>query len=82
MKLTPKKAAEYASVSPQLIYRWTSIEKRLPHYRAGGAGTRGRILIDQADLDAFLATLKVGAAEKPALPPRPKQLALKHLSLP
>jgi excisionase family DNA binding protein len=57
-KLTPKDAAARAGVSPQLIYRWCA-ERRLPHYRCGGRGRRGRILIDPADLDAFLATLRV-----------------------
>jgi excisionase family DNA binding protein len=57
-KLTPKRAAERAGVSPQLIYKWCE-ERRLPHYRLGGRGRRGRIVIDPLDLDAFLATLKV-----------------------
>ena len=34
-------------------------ERRLPHYRLGGQGRRGRILIEEADLEAFLETLKV-----------------------
>jgi excisionase family DNA binding protein len=58
MKLTPRQAAERIGVSPQLIYRWCE-ERRLPHFRCGGRGRRGRILIDPADLDAFLETLKV-----------------------
>ena len=57
-KLTPRQAAEHTNVSSQLIYRWCQ-ERRLPHYRCGGQGRRGRILIDPADLDAFLQSLKV-----------------------
>jgi hypothetical protein len=34
---------------------------RLAHYRVGCRGRRGRILIDAADLEAFLATLEVAA---------------------
>jgi hypothetical protein len=41
-----------------LVYRWCA-ERRLPHYRLGTRGRRGRILIDPDDLDAFLKTLKV-----------------------
>ena len=76
MKLTPKQAAAHAGVSPQLIYQWTTVEKRLPHYRAGGLGKRGRILIDEADLEAFLASLRVEAAGRtPAAQP------LRHITL-
>jgi excisionase family DNA binding protein len=58
MKLTPTAAAARAGVSPQLIYQWCR-ERRLPHYRLGTQGRRGRILIEDADLDAFLETLRV-----------------------
>ena len=58
MRLKPSEAALRAGVSSQLIYRWCA-EKRLSHYRCGGLGRRGRILIDPDDLDAFLKTLKV-----------------------
>jgi excisionase family DNA binding protein len=58
--LTIKQAAERAAVSAALVYEWCD-ERRLPHYRVGGAGKRGKILIELADLDAFLASLKVDA---------------------
>jgi excisionase family DNA binding protein len=58
MKLTPGAAAARAGVSPQLIYQWCR-ERRLTHYRLGTQGRRGRILIEDADLDALLQTLKV-----------------------
>jgi excisionase family DNA binding protein len=61
MRLTPKQAAEHAGVSAQLIYQWCD-ERRLVHYRCGGRGRRGRILIDPDDLDAFLQTLRVTPA--------------------
>lgn len=53
MKLTPKQAAEHEGVSTSLIYRWCD-EGRLPHYRLGAEGRRGRILIDPDDLDVFM----------------------------
>jgi excisionase family DNA binding protein len=59
-RMTVKQAAEREGLSPQLIYRWCE-ERRLPHYRCGGRGRRGRILIDPADLDSFMETLKVTA---------------------
>lgn len=60
-RLTPKQAAEHACVSIQLIYTWCG-EKRLPHTRVGARGRRGRILIDVADLDSLMESLKVAAS--------------------
>src|SRR6266487_1084441 len=74
MKLTPKQAAERAGVSPALIYLWCA-ERRLRHLRAGGRGRRGRILIDRADLDAFLKSLEVAAEEPAEESPRPARAA-------
>jgi excisionase family DNA binding protein len=62
--LTVKQAAERAGVSDSLIYQWCD-ERRLVHYRVGGAGKRGKILIDPADLDACMASLKVEARDAP-----------------
>jgi excisionase family DNA binding protein len=53
VRLTPKQAAERAGVSPNLIYLWCK-EGRLAHYHLGSEGTRGRILIDPADLDRLM----------------------------
>jgi len=58
MKLKPKQAAERAGVSVSLIYQWCD-ERRLPHYRLGGRGRRGRIMIDTRDLDDFLESCRV-----------------------
>jgi hypothetical protein len=41
-----------------LIYQWCD-ERRLPHYRVGGRGKRGKILIGQDDLEAFLHACRV-----------------------
>jgi excisionase family DNA binding protein len=56
--LTVKQAAEQKGLSQQLIYLWCE-EQRLAHYRLGGRGRRGRILIDPADLDAFIESQKI-----------------------
>ena len=58
--LTPKQAAERAGVSLSLVYQWCE-ERLLVHYRCGGKGRRGRILIEEADLAAFLSTRRVDA---------------------
>ena len=52
-KLTVKEAGVVAGVSPALVYQWCH-EHRLRHYRFGGEGKRGRILIDLADLEEFM----------------------------
>ena len=56
--LTPKAAAERASVSPSLIYQWCR-DQLLPHYRLRGKGRRGRILIAPADLQEFMQQCRV-----------------------
>jgi excisionase family DNA binding protein len=50
-------AARAGGVSPSTIYELCRAG-RLPHYRIGGRG-RGRILIDEEALDAFLAACRV-----------------------
>ena len=62
--LTVKQAAERAGVSEALVYQWCC-ERRLPHYRLGGQGRRGKIGIDPHELDSFLESLKVEPPEKP-----------------
>jgi excisionase family DNA binding protein len=57
--LSPKEAAEYMRVSPSLVYRLCD-ERRIPHYRIGGRGKRGKLLISPRDLDAFMESQRVG----------------------
>lgn len=56
--LTPVQAARRAGVSPSLIYQLCA-ERRLAHFRIGGGGRRGKLLIGEEDLDAFLASCRV-----------------------
>jgi excisionase family DNA binding protein len=58
VRLDVRAAAKVARVSDNLVYQWCQ-EKRLPHYRLGGQGRRGKILIKESDLLAFLESLKV-----------------------
>ena len=58
--LTPAEAAEAAGVSVSLLYQLCD-ERRLAHYRVGGKGKRGKILIDPRDLERFLDEHRVDA---------------------
>src|SRR5215469_5522592 len=70
--LTVREAAERAGVSESLIYLLCD-ERRLPHYRPGGKGKRGKILIDPRDLDAYMQSCRVDAEERPQVKtPAPK----------
>jgi hypothetical protein len=60
--LDVKKAALHATVSEALIRLWVK-EGTLPHYRFGGKGKRGKILIEVEDLDHVMATFKVGSSK-------------------
>ena len=60
MRLSPKAAAARAGVSVALVYEWCQ-SGRLPHYRFGRAGARGKIMVDENDLDEFLASCRVTA---------------------
>jgi len=51
--LTVKQVSERLLISASLVYSWCE-DHLLAHYRMGGKGKRGRILIEEAALDAFL----------------------------
>jgi excisionase family DNA binding protein len=72
--LTPKQAAARIGVSDSLIYDWCS-SGLLPHYRFGRPGRRGKILIDDRELDAFLASCRQEACPQGEIPP------LKHIRI-
>ena len=57
MRLTPKQAAERLSVSLSLVYQLLR-QRKIPAYRVGVRG-RGKWLIEEQDLNVFLATCKV-----------------------
>ena len=81
--LTVKQAAQRAGVSTALVYAWIS-DKMLAHYRVGRPGSRGSIRIAEADLDAFLASLKREGRQPSSPPPAPKphRITLQNLRLP
>lgn len=59
---TVKQLATQFGVSRAIIYVWVD-ERRFPVFRIGSRGTRGRILIEEADFSTFLDSLKVTAEE-------------------
>lgn len=73
--LTVKQVAEKLRISASLVYSWCE-DKLLPHYRMGGKGKRGKILIEEAALDAFLQSCKVESKGVDA-----SSLGLKHINL-
>lgn len=66
-KLTIKQAADRSGLSTSLLYQICA-ERRLPHFRLGRGGKRGKVLIEEADPDAFLSAARVeaGSAAGPA----------------
>jgi excisionase family DNA binding protein len=71
--VTVRAAAKRLKVSPALVYQWCS-EGSLPHYRLGGNGKRGKILIDPAELEAFFQARRVD-------PVPPAHPALGHIRM-
>ncbi|MBA4190274.1 MAG: hypothetical protein C0467_19995 [Planctomycetaceae bacterium] len=61
-KLTIKQAADRTGLSASLLYQICA-ERRLPHFRLGREGKRGKILIEETDLDAFIAASRVEAGQ-------------------
>jgi excisionase family DNA binding protein len=72
--LTVKQAAALAGVSASLVYGWCA-EGLLVHYRFGTKGRRGKLMIDEQDLETFLASCRQEAKPQAEVPP------LKHIKL-
>lgn len=58
--LTPGEAAARMGVSRSLIYKWVA-QGRLSHYRLGGEGRRGKIMVSPRDADSLMDSLRVEA---------------------
>jgi excisionase family DNA binding protein len=72
--LTPRQAAVRVGVSLSLVYELCQ-QKLIPHFRLGGKGRRGRILIEESDLAAFIQSCRVQAETDRS------ELQLKHIRL-
>ena len=73
--LTVKQVAANLRISASLVYGWCD-DHLLPHYRMGGKGKRGKILIEETALTAFLQSRKVEGKPVDAA-----SLGLKHITL-
>jgi excisionase family DNA binding protein len=73
--LTVKQVAARLRISASLVYGWCE-DHLLPHYRMGGKGKRGKILIEEVVLEAFLQSRKVEGK-----PVDSSSLGLKHITL-
>lgn len=72
--MTVSEAAKRIGISASKLYQLVAA-RAICHYRIGG-----KILFSDADIDAFLASCRVGAAAPLATAPR-GQIKLKHLKL-
>jgi len=72
--LTVKQAAVRSGLSPSLIYALCA-ERRLPHLRMGKKGRRGRVLIEESGLAAFMESCRVDADDAQAVKPPAPQMA-------
>lgn len=69
--LTPKAAADRLGVSSSLVYQLCQ-QGVLPCYRFGGAGKRGRVMVAEPDLEAYIEQCR----QAPKVP-----VALRHIRL-
>jgi excisionase family DNA binding protein len=72
--LPVKQASSRLGISPSKLYQLAS-QRRISHYRICG-----KIVFAEVDLDAYLASCRVGAAATVTAAPR-VQVKLKHLRL-
>lgn len=78
--LTVKAAAERMGISESLVYELCACGS-LPHVRIGRPGSRGCIRLAEADIEAFLASQKVGGSA-PSRPPPKEKKVFKHVVIP
>jgi hypothetical protein len=82
MKITVIEVSKRVGVCSSLVYGWVE-SRALAHFRLGGKGKRGRILVDEADLEAFLQGCRVEAKKEAASSMKPPRVRtkFKHLDL-
>jgi excisionase family DNA binding protein len=73
MPMTPenlisvKAAAKKIGVSQALVYQLCA-EGTLPHYRVGGKGKRGKIVIDPNELESYFQARRIEPTQATQLP--------------
>lgn len=55
--MSVKEAAKRIGISRSLCYQLVA-ERRIPHRRVGGKGRRGRIVIEEEDIRAFMESCR------------------------
>ena len=82
MKITVLQVAKRIGVCPSLVYGLVE-SRAIAHYRVGKG--RGKILVDETDLEAFLASRRVdaethakAAGKQPPVPFRLKHIKVKR----
>ena len=58
--LTPKQASKLYPLSLSLLYQLCD-ERRIPHFRIGGKGRRGKLLLAPRDIERFIEENRVEA---------------------
>jgi excisionase family DNA binding protein len=79
--MTVRAAAERMGISTSLVYELCACGS-LPHVRIGRPGSRGCIRITDADINAFLASQKIGGQAPARSPPPMQKKAFKHVVIP
>ena len=74
--MTVNEAAKRIGISPSKLYQLVA-RREIAHYRLG---VGGKIILADADIDAFMARCRVGTADVPPAVPSPR-VVLKHLNL-
>jgi excisionase family DNA binding protein len=74
--LSVRQAAKRLGSCDQQVYGLCR-DGRLAHYRIGAAGKRGKIVIAEEDLEAYLESVRVASRDPPANTP----VVLRHLKL-
>jgi excisionase family DNA binding protein len=79
MKMTVREVAKRIGVCASLVYGLIQ-SRMLAHYRVGGKGKRGRILVDETDLEAYLQACRVDPqTAAPSVKPQVGKPKLRYL---
>lgn len=80
MFLSVNMIRDRCGVSKALIYSWIE-SGALPHYRFGRKGRRGKIMVQEDELEGFLAGMRGQAAPNNPAPGEMRTVKLENLKL-
>lgn len=78
--LSVKEVAQRVKVSEAIVRAWITSGK-LPHYRLGAPGRRGKIAVKPEDLETFLASCRVEPNSVNRLNPQRQKTTFQHLKI-